>query len=210
MIAYYLLKQGNNMLKSIINFFKLDKQTIVLLIFILCFKSFAYNPSYVPSGSMLPTIDDNSLILVDVHSYGIKIPFTKKTIFNIGEPERGDIAVFRMPLKENVNYIKRIVAIPGDTIYFNESEISVNKIPKNMPNMQVATVPQGSYFAVGDNILHSYDSRFWGFVPKENLVGKYVTTIVSLKRFFPARPDGIEFNQEQKEKHKENFDSKTI
>lgn len=188
------------MLKSIINFFKIDKKTGLLILFILGFKSFAYNPSYVPTGSMIPTINDKSLILVDVHSYGFKIPFTKITLLDVGEPARGDIAVFRMPLKENVNYIKRIVAVPGDTIYFNSERISVNELPIDMANMKVAKVPEGYYFAVGDNILHSYDSRYWGYVPKENLVGKYVTTLVSLKSLLPGT-NSKEFNQEQKDLH---------
>lgn len=197
-----MLNQEDIMLKSIVNFFKIDKKTALLILFILCFKSFAYNPSYVPTGSMIPTIDEKALILVDVHAYGVKIPFTKVTLFENGKPERGDIAVFRKPGDEGTNFIKRIVAIPGDTIYYNEEKFTVNEVPKNMPNMHRAVIPTGSYFAIGDNILNSYDSRYWGYVPEANLVGKYVGTIAELKSFIPkgSKP---EFNQEQKDLHKQ-------
>ena len=100
------------MLSKIINFFKIDKTTLYIIIAILSFKSFAFNPTFVPSGSMIPTIDEKSLILVNVHSYGLKIPLTKITLLEIGEPDRNDIAVFRFPVNESINYIKRIVAIP--------------------------------------------------------------------------------------------------
>lgn len=166
--------------KKIIDFFKLDKQTIFIIIFILFFKSFAYNPSIVPSGSMIPTIDTKSLILVNVHSYGLRIPLTKIKFFENKLPERGDIAVFRFPLDESTNYIKRIVAIPGDEIYYNENEYMVNVEPKNIIDFQYMVVPPDKYFAIGDNILQSNDSRYWGFVPKENLIGEYVTTIITL------------------------------
>jgi len=173
------------MFKKSSKLFSFDLPTIVIILFILSFKSFAYNPSYVPSGSMLPTIQDKSFILVDVHTYGLKIPFTKITLIPISNPQRGDIAVFRMPLKENTNYIKRIVAVPGDKIYFNQHEYFINETPKDLYKYNYTIIPEDKYFAIGDNIEHSYDSRFWGFVPKENLVGKYVTTLVKLKSVLP-------------------------
>lgn len=170
------------MLRKIINWFKIDKQTIFIIIAILSFKSFAYNPSLVPTGSMIPTIDEKSLIVVNVHSYGIKIPFTKITLIDIKEPKRGDIAVFRFPVNESTNYIKRIVGIPGDTVYFNDKEYFVNKEPEDITKYQFKTVPADNYFAIGDNILHSYDSRFWGFVPKENLIGEYAFTVLEINK----------------------------
>lgn len=173
------------MLSKIVNFFKLDRTTLIVLAVILSFKSFAYNPSFVPTGSMIPTIQDKSFILVDVHSYGIKVPFTKITIFENGSPERGDIAVFRMPLDEKVNYVKRIVALPGDHIYFNDDEYFINKKPSDLIKFKDTVVPADHYFAIGDNIHHSYDSRFWGFIPKENLVGKYVYTLLNVKPLLP-------------------------
>ncbi len=170
------------MLSKIINFFKIDKTTLYIIIAILSFKSFAFNPTFVPSGSMMPTIDEKSLILVNVHSYGLKIPLTKITIMETGQPDRNDIAVFRFPVNESINYIKRIVAIPGDVVYFNEKEYFVNKIPENVQQYKMQIVPNDSYFAIGDNMLHSYDSRFWGFVPKENLIGKYSTTLLEINK----------------------------
>lgn len=190
------------MFKKFINYIKLDKMTLCILVVILSFKSFAYNPSYVPTGSMIPTIDEKSFILVDVHSYGVKIPFTKIELLKTGKPERGDIAVFRMPLDESTNYVKRIVAVPGDTVYFNADAFKINEMPADMPNMKKAVVPEGYYFAIGDNIHHSYDSRYWGYVPEANLVGKYVTTLVSLNKILPhsetAKPAEHERHGENK------------
>lgn len=156
--------------------------TILVISSILCFKSFAYNTSYVPSGSMSPTISDRALILVDTHSYGLRIPFTKISFLETGVPVRGDIAVFRMPLKEDTNYIKRIVAVPGDTLYYNEDGYVVNKKPEHPERYKMVIIPADKYFAMGDNVHHSYDSRFWGFVPKENLVGRYVTTVLDIRK----------------------------
>lgn len=190
------------MFNKFINYIKLDKTTILILIAILSFKSFAYNPSYVPTGSMIPTIDEKSFILVDVHSYGIKIPFTKIELLKTGHPERGDIAVFRMPLDERTNYVKRIVAVAGDTVYFNDDSFKINEVPTDMPNMKKAVVPVGYYFAIGDNINHSYDSRFWGYVPEANLVGKYVTTLLSLNKILPQSDKPAEHEKHGEDKLK--------
>lgn len=170
------------MIRKIIKALKPDNSTLLVIIFILSFKSFAYNPSIVPSGSMIPTIDTKSIVLVNVHAYGLRIPFTKIKFFEYKMPERGDISVFRYPLEESTNYIKRIVAIPGDKVYYNTESIHVNSEPENILDYQYVLVPEDKYFAVGDNILHSNDSRYWGFVPKENLIGKYVTTLISLEQ----------------------------
>lgn len=170
------------MLKKITEALKPDRNTVLIIIFILSFKSFAYNPSIVPSGSMIPTIDTKSLILVNVHAYGLRIPFTKIKFFENRLPERGEISVFRYPQDESTNYIKRIVAIPGDIVFYNEDSYFVNSEPENILDYQQSLVPENNYFAVGDNILHSNDSRYWGFVPKENLIGEYVTTITSLEK----------------------------
>lgn len=190
------------MFKKIINYVKLDKTTLIILVAILSFKSFAYNPSYIPTGSMIPTIDEKSFVLVNVHSYGVRIPFTKIELFKTGKPERGDIAVFRMPLDESTNYIKRIVAVSGDTVYFNDDSFKINEMPTDMPNMKRAVVPEGYYFAIGDNIHHSYDSRFWGYVPESNLVGKYVTTLLSLNNFLPHSDTPAEHEQHGEDKLK--------
>lgn len=167
-----------------IDFLKIDKATLIIIVFILSFKSFGYNPSFVPTGSMIPTIDAKSLIVVNVHEYGIKIPFTKITLIENNTPNRGDIAVFRYPVDESINYVKRIVALPGDTVFFNEKEYFLNSIPNNVnvTDYKKTIVPSDKYFAIGDNINHSYDSRFWGFVPKENLVGKYSFTVFELNK----------------------------
>lgn len=156
----------------------------IVALSILSFKSFAYNGSYIPTGSMEPTIDSKSFVIVDTHAYGLKIPFTKISMTESKGPERNDIAVFRKPLKENINYIKRIVAVPGDTLYFNDHDFKVNNVPRNVEAYTKVVIPEDKYFAIGDNIDNSYDSRYWGFIPKENFVGKYVGTLVETRKIF--------------------------
>lgn len=150
-----------------------NKGILGFFIFMLAFKSFAYNGTFVPTGSMKPTIDDKSFVIVNTHAYGIKVPFTKITLISMHDPERNDIAVFRMPKDEKTNYVKRIVAIPGDTLYYNEHEFHVNATPANPEKFTKIVIPEDKYFAIGDNIEDSYDSRYWGFIPKENFIGKY-------------------------------------
>lgn len=162
-----------------LKFIKKNKSVLGLALFIAAFKSFAYNPTPIPSGSMEPTIKAKTYVMVNTHAYGIRLPFTKTTLINTGEPQRGDIVVFRAPFNESTNFFKRIVAVPGDTIYFNKTEYHVNALPSHPENFQKVTVPADKYFAMGDNIKNSYDSRYWGFVPKENLVGKYEFKIAS-------------------------------
>lgn len=163
------------------NLIRNNKGLIAFVLFVSTFKAFAYNGSIVPTGSMIPTIDDKSYIIVDTHAYGLKIPFSKITLIPNHNPQRNDIAVFRMPKDESVNYVKRIVAIPGDTIYYNKTSFKVNEVPVNPSDYVKVVLPADKYFAIGDNINNSYDSRYWGFIPKENFVGKYVATAFSYK-----------------------------
>lgn len=166
-----------------LNFVKKNKSVLGLALFIAAFKSFAYNPTPIPTGSMEPTIKAKSYVMVNEHAYGIRLPFTKTTLIETGKPERGDVVVFRAPINESQNFFKRIVAIPGDTIYFNKTAYQVNSVPSHPEQYQKVIVPEDKYFAMGDNIKNSYDSRYWGFVPKENLVGKYEFTIVRYNFF---------------------------
>jgi len=163
-------------------FFKKHKILTLTILSVLSFKSFAYNATFVPTGSMIPTIDEKSLIVVDTHAYGLKIPFTKISITETKSPERNDIAVFRMPIKEGTNYVKRIVAIPGDTLYYNDNDFKVNFKPTDAEKYTKVIIPEDRFFAIGDNINNSYDSRYWGFIPKENFIGKYVGTIVETRK----------------------------
>lgn len=132
----------------------------------------------IPSGSMIPTLH-----------IGDKL-FVNKYVYRFEAPKRGDIIVFRYPLDKRKDFIKRLVGLPGDHIEIRDGKIRVddrelndpetfgkfyyyNHDPFGGPN-EVVTVPADSYFMLGDNSANSTDGRFWGFVPKKNLVGKAV------------------------------------
>jgi len=181
-----------------------------VLLIVLLLRSFVAEPFRIPSGSMMPTLLVGDFILVNKFSYGLRLPVLGTKILPIGEPKRGDVVVFRYPKNPKVDYIKRIVGIPGDHIKVIGNKVWVNG--KLLPHQLVGTykgddalrmagakiyrenlvghkhdillekdgyirngnwiVPPHSYFAMGDNRDNSNDSRYWGFVPEKNLVGK--------------------------------------
>jgi len=177
-----------------------------LLLMVLILRSFIFEPFRIPSGSMKPTLLVDDFILVNKFSYGVRLPVIHKKILDTGEPERGDVAVFRYPRDPRLDYIKRIVGLPGDQIQYRDKTLTINGVVADqtivgdfvdeagkmiekteligelehsiLVNGQQGggslefTVPEGTYFAVGDNRDNSNDSRFWGPVPEENLVGK--------------------------------------
>ena len=202
---------------------------VILAVFLL--RSFLFEPFKIPSGSMKPTLLIGDLILVNKYHYGIRLPVINKKIISNHDPERGDVMVFRYPKDTSVDYIKRVVGLPGDVVSFRNQQLSINGVA--VPNQQVpppgfydederqyypeyteklgnvehrilldvrkpspfygseasrtfpfrencrysaegvtCKVPPGHYFMMGDNRDNSEDSRFWGFVPDENIVGK--------------------------------------
>jgi signal peptidase I len=197
---------------------------VILIVFLL--RSFLVEPFKIPTGSMVPTLLVGDFILVNKFTYGIRLPLVNKKIFNVGEPNRGDVMVFRFPEDPSIDYIKRVVGVPGDRIAYENKRLSINGVPQ--PRKQVTdylnrerihysaqfqetlggvehailqesdtpaaipftrpfpfrencnynaegvacTVPPGHYFVMGDNRDNSADSRVWGFVPDENIVGK--------------------------------------
>jgi signal peptidase I len=182
---------------------------IVLIVLLL--RSFIAEPFRIPSGSMMPTLLVGDFILVNKFTYGIRLPVINKKIITLNLPERGDIVVFRYPKDPTVDYIKRIVGLPGDKIVYSNKKLTVNDLPikqislgryqgfgqgedmtgaenllENLTGVEhnilirngtptvefVYVVPQGNYFAMGDNRDNSNDSRYWGPVPEANLVGK--------------------------------------
>jgi signal peptidase I len=162
----------------------------IALILALVIRAFLAQAFSIPSGSMQPTLLIGDYLLVNKFSYGIRNPFTNKVMIPIGQPQRGDIAVFIFPQDPTKDYIKRIIGLPGDQIQIINKKVYVNgklfEVPQavfddnlNIPGSEVkrdnfgpVTVPPKSYFAMGDNRDHSYDSRFWGFVPMDDLRGK--------------------------------------
>lgn len=186
-----------------------------VLLIVLVFRSFLFEPFKIPSGSMIPTLLVGDFIVVNKFSYGVRLPVLNKKIINTGSPQRGDVVVFRYPKDPSVNFIKRAVGLPGDTITYRDKQLFINgerveqtsagrfessAIKCSTPDADAMlldeqlgsvnhlvlkhdrsrsrngqwVVPQGHYFMMGDNRDRSNDSRGWGFVPEENLLGRAV------------------------------------
>ena len=197
---------------------------VIVTVFLL--RSFLVEPFKIPSGSMIPTLLVGDLILVNKFHYGIRLPVINTRITEGNKPQRGDVMVFRYPPKPSLDYIKRVVGVPGDEVaylnkrltingkavstaaipeffdedsmrYFKQFEETLGPKPHRLlndderpafvpgveefPNKQncrysvegvVCRVPEGHYFMMGDNRDNSLDSRYWGFVPDRNIVGK--------------------------------------
>ncbi len=181
---------------------------VLLAVFII--RSFVVEPFKIPSGSMMPTLIAGDFIVVNKFTYGIRLPVWNKTLIKLGKPNRGDVFVFHYPKDPSIDYIKRVIGLPGDEIRYENKELFINGKPvnsilyqkysyalngnemidakefietlddlghsilvHNIPSESYKfNVPEGNYFAMGDNRDNSSDSRVWGFVPDELLVGK--------------------------------------
>jgi len=167
-------------------------EAIVLAIILALFiRTFVVQAFKIPSGSMKETLLIGDHILVNKFIYGIKIPFIQKTLVPIKNPKREDIIVFKYPIDPKKDFIKRVIGIPGDVIEIRDKHVFINgkdfggkvyesyKDPDKIPaesshrdNYGPVTVPLESLFVMGDNRDNSHDSRFWGFVPLEDVKGK--------------------------------------
>lgn len=105
-----------------------------VLAIVLCLRSFFYEPFNIPSDSMVPTLETGDFILVNKFDYGVRLPIVNKKVIDVGEPERGDVIVFRYPPQPTISYIKRVVGIPGDHIVFDHGQLTIN-------GQKVAKVP---------------------------------------------------------------------
>jgi signal peptidase I len=197
---------------------------VILIVFLL--RSFLVEPFKIPSSSMVPTLLVGDFILVNKFSYGIRLPVLNRKVIALGNPQRGDVMVFRFPDDPSLDYIKRVVGLPGDRIEYRNKRLWINGtqvaarqtedylskermqfsrryvetlggveheilIDEDTPSMMApsrpfpyaancnyningmaCTVPPGHYFMMGDNRDNSSDSRVWGFVPDENIVGR--------------------------------------
>jgi len=181
-----------------------------IILLVLVIRSFIAEPFRIPSASMLPTLHIGDFILVNKFAYGIRLPVLNTKVLETGEPQRGDVLVFRFPQDTRVDYIKRVVGLPGDKVgYFNKTiyingeaieqqvkakDVSLLGLVPSRAELRVEqlgdiehellidpdrslvegemVVPAGQYFVMGDNRDNSNDSRFWGTVPEQNLVGK--------------------------------------
>ncbi|MBC5791157.1 signal peptidase I [Providencia sp. JUb39] len=248
-----------------------------VLAIVLVVRSFIYEPFQIPSGSMMPTLLVGDFMLVEKFSYGLKDPITQTTLIETGKPNRGDIAVFKYPKEPNVDFVKRVIGLPGDKIIYNPEakELTIypncadNKCTEKLPvtygplepsewtmvfenssvvdnqygNYQIPIdqalpnnslrqygrsekldtvthqiltinnyitqskyvqpglplnewiVPEKHYFMMGDNRDNSSDSRMWGFVPEQNLVGRAVFIWLSLDKQENEWPTGIRFSR---------------
>ena len=197
---------------------------VTLVVFVL--RSFLFEPFKIPSGSMIPTLLIGDLILVNKFTYGVRLPVIHTKITEGNAPQRGDVMVFRYPPQPSLDYIKRVIGVPGDEVAYlnkrltiNGKEVPTKAVPDFFDESQVryfkqfeeelgakphrvlnnteapafvqgasnfeyrqnctysvegvvCKVPEGHYFMMGDNRDNSLDSRYWGFVPDKNIVGK--------------------------------------
>ena len=203
---------------------------VILVVFAL--RSFLVEPFKIPSGSMMPTLEIGDFILVNKYTYGIRLPVINQKVIDLNQPERGDVMVFRYPADPALDYIKRVIGVPGDIVEYRDKQLAINGTPveaettgtysyvgnglnyvtaqlyeerlngaghtmmvepgkpsvdtrqiMDFPGREncsyhpdgdgfVCKVPDGQYFMMGDNRDASNDSRYWGFVPDRNIVGK--------------------------------------
>jgi len=177
-------------LKKKSTFREYAEAAVIAIILALFIRTFVVQAFKIPSGSMEPTLLVGDHILVNKFLYGIKIPFINKTLIPISEPKQNDVIVFIYPVDRSKDFIKRVIGLPGDeirivgkTIYINgkpyqdkhghysEMGPGYGSQPESYPYGHV-TVPDGHLYVMGDNRNHSYDSRYWGFVPLKDVKGK--------------------------------------
>lgn len=214
------------------------RSMVPVVVIVLLLRSFLFEPFRIPSDSMMPTLHDGDFILVNKFQYGLRLPVTNTKFLSIGEPQRGDVMVFRFPPDPAINYVKRLVGLPGDRVQVHDDHLVINgeAVPLQSlgrfndgcyENMQLSSerlgqrehqvlscrspygiaapplpgcnrridrgyicddgpegasrpdsgdfaeilIPPGYFLAIGDNRDNSSDSRVWGLVPEENLVG---------------------------------------
>ena len=159
---------------------------IIAILIALFIRTFIVQAFKIPTGSMRPTLIEGDLILVNKFIYGAKVPFTRIRLPAVRQQKRGDVVVFVYPEDKKKDFIKRMIGLPGDVIEIKSGSIFVNGQLLADPVFkqhyyynrgdfakegEKLTVPADSYFVLGDNSGSSKDSRYWGFVPKDNLLG---------------------------------------
>jgi signal peptidase I len=201
---------------------------VILIVFFI--RSFLVEPFKIPSGSMIPTLQVGDFILVNKFTFGIRLPIVNKKLVQLNDPQRGDVMVFHYPENPALDYIKRVAALPGDSVEYRNKRLWINGVEQaqqpdgdynyvetglnfvhtekrletlgehrhavlvnpEMPTLHLGSVaefkgrencsygsemvrckvPDGHYFMLGDNRDNSRDSRYWGFVPDNQIVGK--------------------------------------
>ena len=161
---------------------------VVAILLALVIRTFVVQAFKIPTGSMRPTLVEGDRILVNKFVYGAAIPGTPWRLSAVRPPRRGDVIVFRSVDDTHRDFIKRLVATEGELVEIRQHQIWVNGRPVDSPPVfrerayrnlgdyakpgLAVRVPAGCYFVLGDNSASSRDSRYWGFLPKGNLVGK--------------------------------------
>ena len=162
---------------------------IIAAILAITIRIFLVEPFKIPTGSMRNTLVEGDIILVNKLIYGARIPVIKLRTPGFTTPKRGDVIVFIYPEDPKKNFIKRLIATPGETVEIKNGTIYINDTPLlDSPFNQryyynrgdyaqegvKIIVPDNAYFVLGDNSASSQDSRYWGFVPKENILGRAI------------------------------------
>jgi len=163
------------------------ESVVIALILAVLIRTFIIQAFKIPTGSMRMTLMEGDRILVNKLRYGPKIPFTDSRLPGFTEPKRGDVIVFIYPEDKKRDFIKRLVAKGGETLEIRNGDIYINgQLIEESPikniyyynrgkygkNDKKIVIPENHYFVLGDNSASSKDSRYWGFVPKELVVGK--------------------------------------
>ena len=136
-ILYFKNRRGDSEPGIIIDY---SRSFFPVLFFVLLLRSFLFEPFQIPSGSMLPTLKIGDFILVNKFDYGLRLPVLGKTVYEVGQPSRGDVMVFKYPEDPNINFIKRVVGIPGDTVEYRNKVVYVNGAMQTLTRV----VPDGS------------------------------------------------------------------
>ena len=160
---------------------------IIALILAMVIRFFVIESFKIPTGSMRPTLLEGDLIMVNKFIYGARVPFTDLRLPALRQPKRGDVIVFIYPVDRKKNFIKRLVAFGGETVEIKNGTIYINDQHLLEPvfnqryyynrgdfsrEQEKIVVPEDCLFVLGDNSASSQDSRYWGFLPKKNLLGE--------------------------------------
>ena len=125
-----------------------------VLLIVLVIRSFVFEPFRIPSGSMMPTLLQGDFIFVKKYSYGLRIPVTETKIIETGAPKRGDVVVFRLPQDPSVNYIKRVIGLPGDTVLYKNHRLTINGEPVELERRPDGTTGAAVYIEHLDDRSH--------------------------------------------------------
>jgi signal peptidase I len=163
---------------------------LMALVLALFIRTFIVQAFKIPSGSMIPTLEIGDHILVNKLAYGLRIPFLERYLVQYGDPQRNDVVVFIYPEDRSKDFIKRVIAVAGDTVELRDKKVFINgkQVEDSHGHFMgydpqaggvgsgddygPKTVPQNHIFVMGDNRDRSYDSRFWGFVDLNEVRGK--------------------------------------